>query len=75
MTEYNFDMANSSESSHLSTIAASTGLAMANNITQLVEHPGIFLQSGSAKVISGAFAWLALCLTCHQVHSTFQLIQ
>lgn len=37
------------------------------NITQLVEHPGIFLQSSFAKVISGTFAWIALFITCHQV--------
>ena len=41
--------------------------AAAKNITQFVEHPGIFLQSSSAKIIAGIFAWTALCITCHQV--------
>lgn len=41
--------------------------ALASNITQLVEHPGIFLQSNSAKVIAGCFTWLAICITGHQV--------
>lgn len=40
---------------------------LAENITQLVEHPGIFLQTTSAKAISGAFVWTALFIACHQV--------
>ncbi|XP_027198384.2 transmembrane endosomal protein [Dermatophagoides pteronyssinus] len=42
--------------------------AAAKNITQFVEHPGIFLQSSSAKIIAGIFAWTALCITCHQIY-------
>ncbi|KAI2801264.1 hypothetical protein BLOT_011841 [Blomia tropicalis] len=41
---------------------------LANNITLLAEHPGIFLQSTSAKVIAGAFTWMALIITCHQIY-------
>ncbi|KPM05757.1 transmembrane protein 184B-like protein 2 [Sarcoptes scabiei] len=51
----------------LSSISAGISTA-ANNLTQLFEHPGIFLQSSSAKVISGAFAWTALFITCHQIY-------
>lgn len=60
----------SSSSSLSSMIPLSSGSgisAAANNITQFVEHPGIFLQSSSAKIIAGAFAWTALFITCHQV--------
>ncbi len=41
------------------------------NLTELVEHPGIFLQSTSAKAISGAFVWIALFITCHQVFNDY----
>lgn len=45
---------------------------IADNITALVEHPGIFLQTTSAKAISGAFVWMALFIACHQVlHPVF----
>ena len=57
-----------------SSIIPSLGVpALANNITQLVEHPGIFLQSTSAKVIAGAFTWIALFITCHQVNNIFYI--
>ncbi|KAH9516755.1 transmembrane endosomal protein [Dermatophagoides farinae] len=61
----------SSSSSLSSMIPLSSGSgisAAANNITQFVEHPGIFLQSSSAKIIAGAFAWTALFITCHQIY-------
>ncbi len=41
------------------------------NLTEFVEHPGIFLQSTSAKAISGAFVWIALFITCHQVFNDY----
>ncbi|XP_054154179.1 transmembrane protein 184B-like [Oppia nitens] len=44
------------------------GLPKLANITQLVGHPGIFLQSTSAKAISGAFIWIALFISCHQIY-------
>ena len=59
--------ANESASVLSSSIAQVTGPVLASNITQLVEHPGIFLQSNSAKVIAGAFTWMALFITGHQV--------
>ncbi|XP_017486269.1 PREDICTED: transmembrane protein 184B-like [Rhagoletis zephyria] len=60
--------ANESASVLSSSIAQVTGPVLASNITQLVEHPGIFLQSNSAKVIAGAFTWMALFITGHQIY-------
>ncbi|CAG2183256.1 unnamed protein product, partial [Oppiella nova] len=57
----------STGSSVVETMAASLP-KLADNITALVEHPGIFLQSTSAKVISGAFVWIALFIACHQIY-------
>ena len=61
-------MLNSDNSSLMNTITSN-----ANNLTQLVEHPGIFLQSASAKFISGAFVWIAVCITLHHVSNSSYL--
>jgi hypothetical protein len=67
----NTSATNLTQSLSLSTTTSPIHKIMADihpNLTELVEHPGIFLQSTSAKAISGAFVWIALFITCHQIY-------
>lgn len=35
---------------------------------------GIFLQSKTAKILAGAFVWMALFITCQQVRKTITVL-
>lgn len=64
---------NTTVTSTLITTASTLSNITTNNVTAPLQAP-IFLQTPAAQGIGGAFAFIAIFITCHQVNDSFELV-